>query len=197
MSVDIMRAALISDCGQFRYHLVRAWQPRQPRLLRFIMLNPSTADDESDDATIRKCIGFATALDYTGLAVFNLFAYRATDPKDLKAAGYPVGPMNDKWIRVAAQDARAEGSDVVCAWGTNARGLARPAEVLAILRREGIKPKAIALSADKIPLHPLYQSFFGPYGFVLADARPLHFVPMNGQLGWFDVPRGVLGGPGQ
>jgi hypothetical protein len=30
--------------------------------------------------------------------------------------------------------------------------------------------------------------FFGKYGFVLCGQRPLPFVPMRGQLGFFDVP---------
>ena len=30
--------------------------------------------------------------------------------------------------------------------------------------------------------------FQGPYGFVLRDPKPLPFVPLKGQLGFFDVP---------
>jgi hypothetical protein len=154
------RNAIIGgECDEFRYMLTRTWQPRQARLLRFVMLNPSTADAQQDDATVRKCIGFAIALGYTGFAIVNLFAFRARDPKTLKAAGYPVGPNNDKFIKMAADDARAEGSDVVCAWGVNARGLDRPREVLAILRRAGVAPKALEFCVDGTPAHPLMLSY--------------------------------------
>jgi hypothetical protein len=152
-------ATLGGDREEFRYLLTRSWEPRQFRLLRFVMLNPSTADAQQDDATIRKCIGFAIALGYTGIAVVNLFAFRARDPKALRAAGYPVGPMNDRFIKISADDAVAEGSDVICAWGVNARGLSRPREVLAILRRAGVAPKALDLCIDGTPAHPLMLSY--------------------------------------
>lgn len=34
--------------------------------------------------------------------------------------------------------------------------------------------------------------FTGKYGLVLADVRPLPFVPCAGKLGFFDVPAGVM-----
>lgn len=34
--------------------------------------------------------------------------------------------------------------------------------------------------------------FFGEYGFLLRDPRPLPFVPWKGQLSFFDVPRDAL-----
>lgn len=58
------------------------------------------------------------------------------------------------------------------------------------LERGGIV--GTARLVDCVTAHPS-PYFFGPFGFVLADARPLPFVPMNGQLGWFDVPRGLAG----
>lgn len=145
------RSAVISGCGQFRYHLSRNWTDEDAAILLFVMLNPSTADAETDDPTIRKCIGFADRLRYGAIEVVNLFAYRATDPRALKAAGYPVGPENDGCIAAAARRA----TDVVCAWGANARGLARPAAVLGLLQQCGVRPKYLHKTADGIPSHPL------------------------------------------
>jgi len=34
--------------------------------------------------------------------------------------------------------------------------------------------------------------FFGKYGFVLRDPKPLPFTPWKGQLGFFDVPLSAL-----
>ena len=90
--------AKISDCGQYRYMLKRIWEQGKPLVL-FICLNPSTADVEQDDPTVRKCISLARDLGYGGLIMANLFAFRATKPKDLKSARNPVGPENDAWLR--------------------------------------------------------------------------------------------------
>jgi len=75
------RDALISPCSQYRYWLLRRWSNRP--LATFVMLNPSTADANSDDATIRKCMGFADAWGLGGIWVVNLFALRSTNPYGL------------------------------------------------------------------------------------------------------------------
>jgi len=156
------RDAVLSDCGRFRYILSRDWNGMLPRLC-YVMLNPSTADASQDDPTIRKCIGFAERLGFGGFTVVNLYAYRATHPRDLRTAGYPVGPENNDFISIAL-----DGTDaVVCAWGANARGLARPTEVLSLLRRRLLKPKALSLTAGGIPAHPLmlpYSCTLQPFG---------------------------------
>lgn len=76
------KGAIISECGKYRYQLWRIWDDTKPKVL-FIMHNPSTADANEDDPTIRRCIGFAKRWGYGGIYVGNLFAFRATDPKDL------------------------------------------------------------------------------------------------------------------
>lgn len=143
------RGAVLSDCGRFRYRLWRRWADAAP--LPFVMLNPSTADANEDDPTIRKCIGFAQRLGYGGIEVVNLFAVRATKPADLKASGYQVGPDNDKHVAEVCAPSRP----VVCAWGVNARGLSRPSAVLALMRLAGAVPHALKLTDDGIPWHPL------------------------------------------
>lgn len=154
------KSAIISDCGKFRYLLRRAWDISRPAL-GFIMLNPSVADADQDDPTIRKCIGFAERLGFGAIVVTNLYAYRATDPANLKRAGYPRGPENDEWIRKAIM----ECGPIVCAWGSNARGLSRPAEVLLILRGLQVKRQALAFTDDGIPRHPLML----PYTCTLTE----------------------------
>lgn len=143
--------AILSDCGTFRYWLTRDWEPSLPRAT-FIMLNPSTADAQQDDPTIRKCFGFCQRLGFGGFIVVNLYAFRATKPKDLKQASYPVGPDNDAHIHTAVNNFT---DTVICAWGSNAKGLARPVEVLAMLKSWGKKPQALQINAGGIPAHPL------------------------------------------
>ena len=86
-----------SFCGQYRYTLTRVWSLERGLVL-FVGLNPSTADAERDDPTVRRCVGYARRWGFGGVLVANLFAYRATDPRDLLAVSYPIGPRNDEVI---------------------------------------------------------------------------------------------------
>lgn len=143
--------AVVSECGAYRYRLRRHWGGG-PRLA-FIMLNPSKADASADDPTIRKCMGFARRLGFDGIEVGNLFAYRATDPNDLKRAGFPVGPDNDQHLRAML----LFHPNVVCAWGSNAAGHPRVSEVLRLLDEHPAVPTPLALrvNRDGTPAHPL------------------------------------------
>jgi hypothetical protein len=154
-------SAVISACGKFRYRLWRYWDEAKPPMV-FVMLNPSTADAHNDDPTIRKCIGFAKRYGYGGIEILNLYAYRATKPADLKAAGYLVGPDNDKHFQAVINSQMESGrnNNWICAWGANARGLSRQTEVSELLRVNGIRPRALHFTNDGIPAHPLML----PYG---------------------------------
>lgn len=149
--VEMTRWALISECTKFRYLLLRQWDAALPLLL-FVMLNPSTADGRFDDATIKRCIAFAMAMGFGGFYVANLYAYRTPKPEELRKAHYPIGPDNDKHMAWALTKVR----EVCVAWGGDAKGLSRPADVLKLIRAAGHQPKALALTGDGIPRHPLY-----------------------------------------
>jgi hypothetical protein len=149
----MIRSAEISSCGQYRYRLTRRWADGKP--LAFLMLNPSTADANIDDATIRKCIGFAKVNGFNAIDVVNLFAYRSTRPSDLKAAGYPVGDLNDLHISHCI----TEAGKVVLAWGMNAHGHARVDEVIAMIKAKNIRPYFLKLSTCGVPSHPLMLSY--------------------------------------
>jgi hypothetical protein len=84
----VIRTALFSRDRRFRYRLGRRWV--EGAAVCFVLLNPSTADEMQDDATVRRCIAFAKAHGFDALEVVNLYAYIATDPADLRRAGYPV-----------------------------------------------------------------------------------------------------------
>lgn len=155
----MIRTAIISDCGRFRYLLSRTWDNALPVLL-FVMLNPSTADALADDATIRRCSAFGRAHGFGGIEVVNLFAFRATAPADLRRAGWPIGPENDTHIAAAA--ARAQ---VVCvAWGAVKEANERVQVVMPILRRAGRLPHCLHVTRSGYPGHPLY----------LASLKRLH-----------------------
>lgn len=139
-------SAVLSPCGRYRYELWRRWA-EGPQVL-FVMLNPSTADDKHDDATIRKCISYAKRWGFGGVGVVNLFAFRATDPRVMKAARDPIGSENDATIRRLAQEAGL----IVAAWGAHGTHMGRAAAVLEML------PRAHCLhrTKDGAPGHPLY-----------------------------------------
>lgn len=90
--------AAFSECGQYRYVLSRNWEIDGRKLVA-IMLNPSTADAEVDDPTVRRLIKFAKSWNMDGLAIVNLFAYRTANPRELLSVKDPTGPENDDWLR--------------------------------------------------------------------------------------------------
>lgn len=114
------------------------------------MLNPSTADETVDDPTIRRCIGYAKSWNYGGVVVSNLFALRATDPRELKTAVDPIGPENDFALKTCME----ESALCVCAWGNHGSLYGRSAAVRDIL---GPGLHCLRVSKQGEPVHPLYQ----------------------------------------
>lgn len=110
--------AHISECGTYRYYLSRKWDASLPQMV-WLMLNPSTADAAVDDPTIRKCMGFARRNGCGGISVYNLFALRATNPKELLTHPDPVGPHNNGWLVDMGMTWGMPWPQVgiVCAWG--------------------------------------------------------------------------------
>lgn len=149
------RSAMLSHDGRYRWRLDRKWGPGG-RVL-WIMLNPSTADGEQDDPTIRKCVGFAKRWNYGGIVVVNLFAYRSTEPAALGLVVDPVGPENDCHIREQAGRAQA----VIAAWGAKDSTLvkARAAHVMGLLSARTTPVYALRLTKKGWPEHPLYVPY--------------------------------------
>jgi len=145
------RDAVISDCGRYRYLLRRTWDHGKPRVL-FVMLNPSTADAEIDDATIRSCIRLSRGLEYGSFEVVNLFGLRATDPVELQRDNDPVGPINDQSIAAAIMRCDL----AICAWGAHKMAENRAYTVRGLLRQH--RPAVFCLGTTKsgAPKHPLY-----------------------------------------
>jgi hypothetical protein len=162
---DVNRSALISECWRYRYRLDRDYAPLGrafgPRVA-FIMVNPSTADAFVDDATIRKVAGFAARHGFYRVTVGNLFAYRATDVRELRNAGDAVGPENDEHLRGIVRDSQA----IIYAWGPLAkqpRALRdRWRAVDAIVREQDRQPLCLGTAKDGHPRHPLMLAYSEP-----------------------------------
>jgi hypothetical protein len=148
--------ATISSCGLYRYDLWRRWN-NTPYCM-FIGLNPSTADAQQDDPTIRRCIAFTKKWGYGSLCMVNLFAFRATNPKDMMMAKDPVGPDNDRCLKVLSRGAGI----VIAAWGKNGSHMGRAKQVSMVI------PFLYCLhkNNDGSPSHPLYLP---------ADSEPFPF----------------------
>lgn len=145
--------ALLSPCGTYRYVLRRTWD-HSGEVVNFLMLNPSTADATVDDPTIRRCIRYARDWGYGGLVVTNLYALRATDPRDLWKHPAPIGPENDHHVIREAHDARL----IVCAWGEHGAKNGRAENVLWQLDLEAITAmRCLKQNRSGQPVHPLYQ----------------------------------------
>jgi hypothetical protein len=148
--------AEFSPDRKYRYCLWRIWDDGKPFVM-FIGLNPSTANEYSDDPTIRRIKRLTFNWGYGGFYMLNLFAYVSSDPKELKKCADPLGD-NDKWLLWA----KPKCDKVIFAWGKFKEAKERSKEVVKMF------PKALALviNNDGSPRHPLY---------VKSDTLPISY----------------------
>lgn len=159
--------AMISSDGLYRYTLHRKVEGAKgnPFHVLWVMVNPSTAGATTDDATIRKVMGYCRRWGATNFHVVNLYAYRARDIKVLSTVRDPVGPENDKHITLQAGMA----DQVICAWGAreklrDVKGADERIDyVMKIIRSsviyKGSPIYCIGRTASGDPLHPLTTSY--------------------------------------
>ena len=150
----VRKDAVISACGSYRYQLTRVWETKA--VLPFVMLNPSTADAELDDPTIRRCIGFARREGAGGIMVVNLYGLRATNPAELRKVKDPFGPENRANIQFAGAMAAANQMPIVCAWGTGGWVKSADRDAMHLLKHTGAKLVCLGTTKAGHPKHPLY-----------------------------------------
>ena len=150
---DAASTALYSPDSLYRYALTRVWAPGPCAL--FVMLNPSTATEVQNDPTVERCERRARALGFGNFAVANIFAYRATDPRVMRAAADPVGPQNDATILSLIQQA----DQIICAWGSHGAYLNRGNQVQTLLRDTNRPLHHLGLTKSGHPRHPLYTGY--------------------------------------
>lgn len=165
------RETILSPCRKYRYTLWREWDDQfwglredqqAKQYLMVIGLNPSTADETLDDPTIRRCIRFAKDWGYGALCMTNLFAYRATQPDDMKKAVDPAGPDCGKWLCEIAEGAGM----ILAAWGKHGSFTGRDKNVLSAMKAIGKPLHCLGKNGDGSPKHPLY---------IAANTRPIPF----------------------
>jgi hypothetical protein len=179
VSVDglVSYGAEFSEDRVYRFKLWRTWDAGP--MLMVIGLNPSTADETQDDPTVRRCIGFAKRWGFGGLMMMNAFAFRATDPSEMKAAPDAFWIENLTKIRTAAKlTIRCDGA-VLAAWGNHGSYRERSIAVTHALADatfgQGMATGVACLGRTKIgePKHPLYLA---------NDTRPIPFIGNGGRL---------------
>ncbi|WP_324752652.1 DUF1643 domain-containing protein [Roseovarius sp. Pro17] len=151
---DADSIAIYSDCERYRYALTRVWDKAGKRV-HFIMLNPSTATEQQNDPTVERCERRARALGFGAFRVTNIFAWRDTDPRNMRAAVDPVGPANDSAILEGCVWADSN----IAAWGTHGAHLDRGARTMALLAGAGTRLHHLGLTKDGHPRHPLYIAY--------------------------------------
>ena len=168
-------SAVLSPCRRYRYRLDRNVDMFGGITLGFCLHNPSTADGIADDPTVRRCIGFATALDARRLVVVNAWAGRATDPSELWRLDDPIGPENDESIAEVADEVAASGGFMIAGWGVPkppaalaAATAAHLAAVAALIAEQTCEIRALGVNRDGSPTHPLY---------VPGHVRPVRWSP--------------------
>ena len=150
-TVDCVEYGAIFDVnGRYRYSLWRSWSTHYPRIV-FILLNPSSADEQRNDPTIRRCMGFARAWNFGSMEVVNLFAYRATDYRELFKVSDPIGEENNHFLLQAVERC----STVVLGWGTRGTLLGRDRQVISLLAHRN-DVYCLGIMKDGKPRHPLY-----------------------------------------
>lgn len=155
---DAPSEAVYSDCETYRYMLTRTWDAGSKRAL-FVMLNPSTATEVQNDPTVERCERRARALGFGAFRVTNIFAFRATDPRDMRAATDPVGPENDQTIQSSATGWIRDGDAIICAWGAHGDHLSRGAMVADLLFATQRPLFHLGLTKAGHPKHPLYIGY--------------------------------------
>jgi hypothetical protein len=156
--------AVFNETRTHRYLLERYWQPGP--VVTWVMLNPSTASAFADDPTIRRCVGFARREGCGGMRVVNLYALRATDPREIRGHPDPVGPCN---LRFLCEQGR--GARIIAAWGAGGALNGHGDEIGRYLISTGAVLECLGVTAAGHPRHPLY---------VRADALLTQWIPAGG-----------------
>ncbi len=131
-------------------------------MLVAVLLNPSTADELKNDQTVARIEKRALAMGMGGWIVMNIFAWRDTDPKLMKAAKDPVGPDNDNHILEVLKEGKAKGWTFMVGWGNHGDHHGRGIKVMGLFDQVGVAPLCLAMNANHQPKHPLYCAYDAP-----------------------------------
>lgn len=151
---DAPSVAIYSDCEKYRYALTRTWDVSKGKVL-FVMLNPSTATEIQNDPTVERCERRARTLGFGAFRVTNIFAWRDTDPRAMRAAKDPIGPENNEMIAQGCLWA----DRVIAAWGAHGVHRDQGAVIKNLLAKADCDIYHLGLTKHGHPKHPLYIAY--------------------------------------
>ena len=165
------RAAWDSDRAQhsktpaLHYPTQLVSRTRTKLRIAWIGLNPSTADEVTLDQTLSTVCRYSSKWGFSEVVMLNLFAFRATDPRDLKRATDPVGPDNDEHLLAEIGNV----DRVIACWGDQGKFLGRDRRVADLLK---VSFECLLRNRTGAPHHPLYlKSRIRPKPFRLDQIR--------------------------
>ena len=161
--------------SRFRYVLKRTFVGHGNPHRLCVWMNPSTADDKEDDASIRIGMSFAKRWDDAGIIVINVMDLVCTDSRELpKERGRAIGEMHWHYVDMVLGGAYGEvHKEVMCGWGDAGAGHLAEAMRYRLLANRFV-PCALALTKSGNPGHPLRKSLDSklvPFGAPLAPAK--------------------------
>jgi len=135
--------------------------------LAIIGLNPSTADETQNDPTVSRCISWARRLGFGRLLMLNMYAFRATYPRDLWRAesGLKIDIITTPNSAAALLQycSQFNASRIIAAWGKGTPRHALYANAhqgrAKILADAGWRLDCFRKNLDGSPAHPLYLPY--------------------------------------
>ena len=141
--------AFFSSCRKNRFALWRIWDGKLP-VAMCIGINPSHANEEQDDPTIRILRGVLANLDFGGLVMTNLYSL-ISSTKEVLATEVGLVPENDAYISAFGDCC----DEVIFCWGSTPDFEDR----VAMIRSKFPAAKCFGTTKDGSPYHPRALSF--------------------------------------
>ena len=165
--------AILSPCEDYRYELERVWDDSKPVLV-VCMLNPSRADAKVNDPTVLALTHFATLWGYGGIRIVNLYAFRASQPKEMfnQPEGMRSGPDNWMHLQAAIEFAKTQGERLLVAWGRggDVDGLDKWFANRAV--SQGVTLLCLDRTKDGHPKHPMARG----HHRIPRDQKPIPYM---------------------
>ena len=146
MELFNQNGAIFSEDRKYRFVLWRIWNDELPKVM-FIGLNPSTANEDKNDPTIRRIISLSRNLGFGGVYMLNLFTFVTPHPEELKKCENPL-KLADYYLSEYGNKSNL----IVAAWGTFPEVQDRSKHIMAMFPNL----HCLALNQNGSPRHPLY-----------------------------------------
>lgn len=152
--------ALFNERRTHRQRLWRIWEETIPQLV-VVGMNPSQADENTNDRTVEQCEQRARMRGYGGLLMLNMLDVIETDSRKLDGmtAEQRCTAMNAAELVAALDNAAARRADILCAWGGSGQRYGQVDWFKAEAAQRNVTLFCLTRNADGSPHHPLYLPY--------------------------------------